>query len=69
MNNHFISIHSTGGRIGRLCWVNSDLRQDHRRVVIVQGENCDRAPFYYPLGWWGSTYLCSPHPATPGEAW
>lgn len=20
-------------------------------------------------GWWGSTYLASPHPATPGEAW
>jgi hypothetical protein len=69
MSNHFISIHSTGGRIGRFCWVNSDLRQDHRRVVIVQGEIGGRAPFYYPLGWWGSTYLCSPHPATPGEAW
>ena len=68
MNNPFIAIHSTGGRIGRFCWVNSDLRQDHRRYRIVPGSN-GRAPWYYPLGWWGSTYLCSPHPATPGDTW
>jgi len=68
MSNPFIRIHSAGGRIGRFCWVNSDLRKDHRRCVIVQGTN-GRAPWYYPLGWWGSTYMCSPHPATPGKAW
>jgi len=69
MNSPFIAIHSTGGRIGRFCWVNSDLRQDHRSIAIAQGEIGGRVPWYYQLGWWGATYLCSPHPATPGETW
>jgi hypothetical protein len=67
MNNPFIAIHSTGGRIGRFCWVNSDLRQDHRSIVIALDGG--RGLRYYQLGWWGSTYMCSPHPATPGDAW
>ncbi len=57
----FIRIDSNHGRIGRICWVNSDTR--HRRLYRM-------SPAYWiPGGWWGSTYLCSPHPARPGEAW
>lgn len=67
MNNPFIAIHSTGGRIGRFCWVNSDLRQDHRAVLIATWR--DGQQVLITGGWWGSTYLCSPHPARPGEAW
>jgi hypothetical protein len=69
MADSFIRINSNHGRIGRFCWVNSDLRQDHRSCIIVQGQIGGRAPWYYPCGWWGWSYLCSPHPATPGEAW
>ena len=57
----FIRINSNAGRIGRLCWVNSDTR--HRRLYRM-------SPVHWIAGgWWGSTYLCSPHPARPGEAW
>lgn len=64
MNNPFIAIHSTGGRIGRFCWVNSDTRGDGHLAAWRDGQRA-----WIPRGWWGSTYLCSPHPATPGEAW
>lgn len=64
----FIRIDSTGGRIGRLCWANSDLRESHRAYAVVCGHG-NRPPWLYALGWWGSTYLCSPHPARPGDAW
>ena len=67
MARPFITIDSTKGRIGRFCWVNSDLRQGS--CIIFHGEIGGRAPWYYPIGWWGTSYLCSPHPATPGEAW
>ena len=67
MSNPFIAIHSTGGRIGRFCWVNSDLRQDHRAVLIATWRDGQQA--LITGGWWGSTYFCSPHPARPEEAW
>ena len=65
----FICINSSGGRIGRFCWINSDLRKSHRSYAVVCGDIGNRAPWLYALGWWGSAYLCSPHPSRPGEAW
>ena len=62
----FIRIDSTGGRIGRFCWVNSDTRHRQRYGYVIDG-NTIRG--WIRGGWLGSTYLCSPHPARPGEAW
>ena len=67
MNNPFIAIHSTGGRIGRFCWVNSDLREDPRSVLLARWRDGEQA--LIPGGSWGVTFFCSPHPARPAEAW
>jgi hypothetical protein len=55
----FIRITSNHGRIGRICWVNSCTRHPQQYQVWP----------YRHGGWWGSTYLCAPHPARPEEAW
>ena len=65
----FICIDSNIGRIGRFCWVNSDLRESHFSYMVAQGEVGRRSSWCYALGWWGSTYWGSPHPVRPGEAW
>lgn len=67
MNSPFIVIHPACGRIGRICWVNSDLRRDHRLATIATWSDGTQA--LIPEGFWGSFYLRSPHPATPREAW
>jgi hypothetical protein len=66
MSSPFIAIHSTGGRIGRFCWVNSDTQHPRCYGYVIEA---GRLRGWITGGWWGSTYLCSPHPATPGEAW
>lgn len=58
----FITINSTGGRIGRFCWVNSDLRRDHRSGQIATWNDGETA--FIPDGWWGSTYFSFFHPRT-----
>ena len=66
MTRPFIAIDSHAGRIGRFCWANSDTRHpQHYGYVIEDGAIRD----WITGGWWGSTFLCSPHPARPGEAW
>lgn len=67
MTRPFIAIDSHAGRIGRFCWVNSDLRGDHRRGALATWRDGQQAILWD--GWWGSTYFCSQHPARPGEAW
>jgi hypothetical protein len=58
MSAPFLAINSNAGRIGRLCWTNSDTRGDR----------------FYNSGnpswpWWGWCHINLPHPARQGEAW
>jgi hypothetical protein len=64
--NAFISISSTGGCIGRVCWVNSDTCHAQHYGWV---EDSAGRVYWINGGWWGSTYLSSPHPSRPGDAW
>jgi hypothetical protein len=67
MSTPFIVIHPQCGRIGRICWTNSDLQRDPRIGTVATWQDGEMT--LIPEGYWGSCYLCSPHPARPADAW